>query len=319
MSLPTWSSNVGYEEGKDWVVSKMSTGYPRCGWVRFYEYMDCQANMRPRFFIQKSITDLADLMLRNFGSVGESTMLFPSIRSANRCIKFLELQSKKSLENQARAVMLLPAVDERAHPRIVRTLRLAVLFFPSSLVKLAKTFWQHTGEGISSRQAHYCRKLFEEGLLVEKQIETRPGMACKGPKRYQKYESTAERSINHKTDLQSHDSGNTESVKTSDDAKFVEERFGRNLNLDMAELAKKAICRRVIGSLTANIELRQTEDMHNDTSNCREIDGLTDDDVYLYSGGMSSIFNTHQIMLSALGHFQSICFGWVFRFKYQLI
>jgi cystathionine gamma-synthase len=29
VSLPTWSSNVGYEEGDDWVVNRMVTGYPR--------------------------------------------------------------------------------------------------------------------------------------------------------------------------------------------------------------------------------------------------------------------------------------------------
>ena len=29
VSLPTWKANVGYEEGEDWVLSKMQTGYPR--------------------------------------------------------------------------------------------------------------------------------------------------------------------------------------------------------------------------------------------------------------------------------------------------
>ncbi|KAK3346225.1 hypothetical protein B0T25DRAFT_592502 [Lasiosphaeria hispida] len=29
VSLPTWSANVGYEEGEDWVVSRLTTGYPR--------------------------------------------------------------------------------------------------------------------------------------------------------------------------------------------------------------------------------------------------------------------------------------------------
>ena len=29
VSLPTWKANVGYEEGEDWVLSKMRTGYPR--------------------------------------------------------------------------------------------------------------------------------------------------------------------------------------------------------------------------------------------------------------------------------------------------
>lgn len=29
VSLPSWKANVGYEEGEEWVVSKMKTGYPR--------------------------------------------------------------------------------------------------------------------------------------------------------------------------------------------------------------------------------------------------------------------------------------------------
>lgn len=29
VSLPTWASNIGYEEGEKWVVNRMTTGYPR--------------------------------------------------------------------------------------------------------------------------------------------------------------------------------------------------------------------------------------------------------------------------------------------------
>jgi cystathionine gamma-synthase len=29
VSLPTWGATVGYEEGEEWVLSKMKTGYPR--------------------------------------------------------------------------------------------------------------------------------------------------------------------------------------------------------------------------------------------------------------------------------------------------
>jgi cystathionine gamma-synthase len=29
VTLPTWDSNVAYEEGKEWVLSKLKTGYPR--------------------------------------------------------------------------------------------------------------------------------------------------------------------------------------------------------------------------------------------------------------------------------------------------
>ncbi len=30
VSLPTWRANVAYEEGEPSVVSRMTTGYPRC-------------------------------------------------------------------------------------------------------------------------------------------------------------------------------------------------------------------------------------------------------------------------------------------------
>lgn len=33
VSLPTWSTNVGYEEGQDWVVKKMICGYPRSAFI----------------------------------------------------------------------------------------------------------------------------------------------------------------------------------------------------------------------------------------------------------------------------------------------
>ena len=29
VSLPSWRANIGYEEGEEWVLSKMMTGYPR--------------------------------------------------------------------------------------------------------------------------------------------------------------------------------------------------------------------------------------------------------------------------------------------------
>ena len=34
VSLPTWEANVGYEEGDRWVLSRMTTGYPRCAKFR---------------------------------------------------------------------------------------------------------------------------------------------------------------------------------------------------------------------------------------------------------------------------------------------
>ena len=46
VTLPTWEATVGYEEGEDWVVNKMSSGYPR-------------------FFIHSVIQDLANILKQN--------------------------------------------------------------------------------------------------------------------------------------------------------------------------------------------------------------------------------------------------------------
>lgn len=69
VSLPSWKATVGYEEGEEWVVSKMKTGYPR-------------------FFIHLTIQELQREVLKLYGRIGESVMLFPTIAVANRCENF---------------------------------------------------------------------------------------------------------------------------------------------------------------------------------------------------------------------------------------
>ncbi|KMU72517.1 cystathionine gamma-synthase, variant [Coccidioides immitis RMSCC 3703] len=70
VSLPTWSANVGYEEGQDWVIKVMRTGYPR-------------------FFMHKNIRELVFHIIRQFGHPGESAMPFPSLKTASRCHDFM--------------------------------------------------------------------------------------------------------------------------------------------------------------------------------------------------------------------------------------
>ena len=89
---------------------------------------------------------------------------------------------------------------------------------------------------------------------------------------------------------------------------FLEERFGRNLDVSLLENAKSAVRRRIAGSLMGEVEL--TQDLRPETpSNTRGIAGLTEKDVYLYPCGMSSIFNAHYMMLEARGPLKSISYG----------
>ena len=90
----------------------------------------------------------------------------------------------------------------------------------------------------------------------------------------------------------------------------MEERFGRNLDLSLATNAKLAIRRRIVGSLVANVDLKDALDLSDAAIPTFRGKDLTEDDVYLYPTGMSSIFNTHRIMIKVRGAMKSIMFGY---------
>ena len=53
VTLPTWDSNVAYEEGERWVHSKLRSGYPR--------YISNCKFPNPRFMIHEKIQDVSSL------------------------------------------------------------------------------------------------------------------------------------------------------------------------------------------------------------------------------------------------------------------
>ena len=183
---------------------------------------------------------------------------------------------------------------------------ISAVIFPKALSKIAKTFWQHTGEGISSRRAEYCHKAFNDGDLGDR--ASRCGSrnphvrshSYKGPRRYQRNLNEVP-SPNMTKLVNGHDG--------KDHVQFVEERFGRNLDVSLASKAKLAIKRRIAGALTANVDLKEALEMDPPPTRNNQVEGFSEDDVYLYSCGMNSIFNTHRIMLACRGEMKSISFG----------
>ena len=115
--LPTWADNVGYEEGEARVVDKLTTGYPR-------------------FIYNKHCRDLFAECARRFGGDGEACLAFPTRQSAALCAEFLE-------SRDVRPVRLHDVEQAGAW----------CVSFPDSAAETAKTYWQHAGTGISSRQA----------------------------------------------------------------------------------------------------------------------------------------------------------------------
>ncbi|PQE14528.1 cystathionine gamma-synthase protein [Rutstroemia sp. NJR-2017a BBW] len=295
VSLPTWKDNIGYEEGEARVLNKMTTGYPR-------------------FFIHKLILAFADDITKAYGSPDEQAMLFPSTKTANSCVKFMLGRDPSISPNQLKVVDL---VLERGpgSTEIITKLSpsISAVLYPKEFFPVAKQYWQHSGNGVSSRRAEFCHTLFQEGLLVRRTASSSPQSTeklCKGPRRYQ-------RGSIDKTSRSNHGSNGIDGVhspispansEARESLQFLEERFGRNLDVSLVDNAKSAIRRRIAGALVDEVDLSQAPSGEM-TSNMRGVAGLSEDDVYLYPCGMNSIFTTHQMMLKARGPLKSISFG----------
>ena len=192
-------------------------------------------------------------------------------------------------------------------------LAISAVIIPRTLHGVAKAFWQHTGDGVSSRRAEFCHQAFRNGSLVESRSSSssvgRPQRSCKGPKRYQRAACAEQTQAAQSAEQNELDRFSSMSDR-SDYTQFVEERFGRNLDLSFAKNAKLALRRRIAGSLTANVDLKEAFEVSKETKNGRRVRELSEADVFLYPTGMSAIFNTHRTLMAARGALKSICFGY---------
>ncbi len=245
-------------------------------------------------------------------------MLFPSRKVARRCIDFIKAKDPTVQASQLRVVELVVDPSNVMTDNLRKVgVSISAVLLPKESFPVAKQYWQHSGDGISSRRAEFCHALFKEGLLVEengpKTIRSGEQRLCKGPKRYQRGSSidkTPKLPQSNGTDaVGSTENGLTNgSSENRESSQFVEERFGRNLDVSFVDNAKAAIRRRIAGSLIGEIDLEVPLSPGGDTR-IRGVAGLSEEDVYLYSCGMNSIFNAHQMMLEARGSLKSIMFG----------
>ncbi|KAI1020812.1 hypothetical protein LB504_011838 [Fusarium proliferatum] len=293
VSLPTWQANVGYEEGEDWVVNRMTTGYPR-------------------FFVHKGIQAFAKDIVDRYGSPGQQAMLFPTPRVANRCQDFILQRISPELANQVRIIDFALDKSKELSPVLKKlTSTISAVVYPSEVFPIAKQYWQHTGEGTSSRRAEFCHGLFKDDLLIPAARSRTPpeasqGRPFRGPRRYTRPGSVdGVSSAAPSTPKQPSPETPVESLESS---RFLEERFGRNLDLSMVERAKSAIRRRIAGAMAHDVDLNNGP-LPAMTSNTRGMPNLEENDVYLYPAGMNAIFNAHRALLHAREPAQSINFG----------
>lgn len=125
------------------------------------------------------LAQLASVLLRKFGTPGqadqepEACYLFPSSRVADRCRSFMRaqyaIQHADSPPLGVRVVqfsLVLPSASVASgsaeQSLAAAPVQLFVVLFPASAGSLAKSYWQHTGDGISSRLAEHCLNILEE-------------------------------------------------------------------------------------------------------------------------------------------------------------
>lgn len=241
-------------------------------------------------------------------------MVFPSAKAAGSCVAFMLSREESIPPNQLNVVDLAFEYDQASSEILTKiSPSISAVLFPKELFPVAKQYWQHSGDGVSSRRAEFCHTLFQEGLLVRKSSppsSQNGDKFCKGPRRYQKGSiDKTSRNLNSSGAGDGHHSFiapiNSEARESS---QFLEERFGRNLDVSLVENARSAIRRRIAGSLVGEVDLAESPSI--DMSfNMRGVSGLSEDDVYLFPCGMNAIFNAHQMMLKTRGPLKSISFG----------
>ncbi|KAM3501428.1 hypothetical protein MY10362_005564 [Beauveria mimosiformis] len=288
VSLPTWESNIGYEEGASWVVSRMTTGYPR-------------------FFVHKSITELSHAIVSAYGREDQQAMLFSTPQAVERCLDFMRKRAPEVLATQFQSISFELNLSEDTSPVLSGLAStIAAALFPADAFGLAKQYWQHTGDGVSSRRAEFCHDLLRADIMVpssSKNAIREITLKCsRGPKRYQRTNSVDETAAPNAKAV------SATSNDTKESSRFLEERFGRNLDLSLAKRAKSAIRRRIAGSLVGEDDLLEEAVLKLPLPSLRTRN-LSESDIYLFPTGMNAIFNAHRALMAARGRLQSVSFG----------
>lgn len=290
---------VGREQNDDW-LSQVSQ-------VKSVDKSDPRTQTSHRFFIHKSILALSEEIVTQYARPGQKAMLFPTARAARRCLAFIKTNSDPSAASDAAVIDfgLDSAMDVSSLLRSLSPTVSAVIYSHEAFL-IAKQYWQHTGDGVSSRRAEFCHDLLKEGLLAPSERSQSPlGKAFRGPKRYHRPSSIDDtKAASHQSSRLSPHS----TFESQESLRFLEERFGRNLDLSLVERARSAIKRRIAGALAVDVEA-STSSLPSMANNSRGLEDLQESDVYLFPCGMNAIFNAHRAMMLARGDMKSINFG----------
>jgi cystathionine gamma-synthase len=189
----------------------------------------------------------------------ERAMLFPKQRIAEQCRSFIEQRStSKGAPVNARLLHLFICPENKpsdgSNSVIARdSVDLHIVLFPADSYSVAKEFWQHTGQGISSRLAEKCLSLWpDDGQLVQRSSPVSSRFPSRGHNRHY----SAVKIPSSPTSVPSSPVIEDLSI---DHSVYLEERYGRNLPIAAATFAKRILRSRVAGVLKDNSSGCQSE------------------------------------------------------------
>jgi len=251
-------------------------------------------------------------------------MLFPTQKIAEQCRSFIQARSTalgRSPPVLARLVNLFICPSEEGDEKVDRAsiggscADLHVVLFPADAYPIAKEFWQHTGLGISSRFAEKCLSLLPETRTQS--LSSSPAspvvaasrvMPIKAQNRhYSVIKKSSPTAAAYPTPPPSATLPPSEDL----DSVYLEERYGRNLPLQAAAFAKKALRSRVAGVLVKDNSCLEEKEQLVIGPSTRGVKQLSADDVYLLPTGMSAIWTAHQTAQATKPSAKSVCFGCV--------
>lgn len=263
---------------------------------------------------------LAKLCLDRYGNPSEGAMLFPSKRIAEKARTFI-------LDNSSSdgAITSTPHIAQLSFPPVTpvkagihtpsSAVHLFVLLYSLDHKDLAKAFWQHTGFGISSRMAEYCLLQLESVARLDDSFESIPTHnGWTKPLRRSPYKNRHYAKDIHFGKLTPPTTPTRDTIAdseelTQDQMLYLEERYGRNLDISFAGRAKIALRRRIAGTLRDNVDVNEAL-LTEGVGNGRSYKGVDESDVYLFPTGMSAIWTAHQLVLNSLPPKKSVCFGY---------
>lgn len=151
-----------------------------------------------------------------------------------------------------------------------------VVFFPPDLARLAKSFWQHTGTGISSRMAEYCLAILSRQAEVSSGYPTPPLTP------------------------------NLKNMPESSTCNDMTTLSGVDSPLHSLPLVKAAEAKQIVRQRIANLVVEDPS-MEKSARIARCV--VSEDDVVLFPSGMSAIWHAHLALVECFPRSKSVSFG----------